>query len=175
MISVLMCILLGTSAMGIIAPSIPNFIKAAAAAQQVLKLLNHNTGPKKDELRLKPESLSWDLRFCNVVFSYPKRETVTILEEFCLDIPAGKVTAIVGPSGSGKSTTIGLLERWYTPSSGSITLDGIDIQELDLIWLRDHIGLVQQVSHYSKSQFAQNSSDLSGSYIVQRYTQSKHP
>jgi ATP-binding cassette subfamily B (MDR/TAP) protein 1 len=132
--------------MGIIAPSIPNFIKAGSAAQQVLKLLNHNTSAEYDEgSKLKPESLSWELKFQNIVFSYPKRETITILYDFCLDIPAGKVTAVVGPSGSGKSTIIGLLERWYNPNSGSVTLDGIDINELDLYWLRDHIGLVQQV------------------------------
>jgi ATP-binding cassette subfamily B (MDR/TAP) protein 1 len=132
--------------MGIIAPSIPNFIKAGSAAQQVLKLLNHNTNSEDDKgSKLRPESLGWELKFQNVIFSYPKRETVIILDDFCLEIPAGKVTAVVGPSGSGKSTTIGLLERWYAPNSGSVTLDGIDIKQLDLNWLRDHIGLVQQV------------------------------
>jgi ATP-binding cassette subfamily B (MDR/TAP) protein 1 len=151
--------------MGIIAPSIPNFIKAGSAAQQVLKLLNHNTSAENNEgSKVTPESLSWELKFQNIVFSYPKRETITILDGFCLEIPAGKVTAVVGPSGIGKSTIIGLLERWYTPSSGSVTLDGIDINELDLNWLRDHIGLVQQVGPLY--QFSWHSSNFSGSHLV---------
>lgn len=61
-----------------------------------------------------------------------------------LVIPAGKVTALVGPSGSGKSTTVGLLERFYTPVGGQILLDGQDIQDLDLKWLRGQMALVSQ-------------------------------
>lgn len=57
----------------------------------------------------------------------------------------GKTTALVGSSGSGKSTVTGLLERWYDPDSGQITLDGIDIKELNLQWLRTNIRIVQQV------------------------------
>lgn len=51
----------------------------------------------------------------------------------------------MGSSGSGKSTVTGLLERWYDPDSGQITLDGIDIKELNLQWLRTNIRIVQQV------------------------------
>lgn len=54
--------------------------------------------------------------------------------------------SIKGPSGSGKSTIVGLLERWYNPASGTITLDGKDIKDLNLTWLRTNIRLVQQVS-----------------------------
>jgi ATP-binding cassette subfamily B (MDR/TAP) protein 1 len=57
---------------------------------------------------------------------------------------SGKTMAIVGSSGSGKSTVIALLERYYDPSSGSILLDGIDIKNLQLRWLRTQIGLVSQ-------------------------------
>lgn len=132
--------------MGIIAPSIPNFIQAATSAQQVLKLLDrkqtffsHNT-PKP-----QPENPSWELRLQDVVFAYPKRPSVPVLNIFSMTVPARKVTAVVGQSGSGKSTIVSLLERWYTPQSGSVTLDGIDIATIDLKWLRSNIGLVQQV------------------------------
>jgi ATP-binding cassette, subfamily B (MDR/TAP), member 1 len=140
--------LMGSSAMGLVAPSIPSFLKAAAAAQQVLKLLEQDPtigNSNNQESPLKPGSIKWHLKLQNVTFSYPERPTVTILDELSLDIPAGKVTAVVGHSGSGKSTIIGLLERWYSPDNGSVCLDGTDIKQLDVNWLRGQMGLVQQV------------------------------
>ena len=140
--------IMGSSAMALIAPSIPSFIQAAAAAQQVLKILDENAQPggNGDQgLKLKPGGIIGHLELSNVVFSYPERPTVTILDNLSLDIPAERVTAVVGYSGSGKSTIIGLLERWYSPNSGSISLDGTDIAQHDLGWLRSQIGLVQQV------------------------------
>ena len=134
--------------MGLVAPSIPVFLKAAASAQQLLKLLDKDksTGDKADQiLKLKPKAIRGQLQIRNVTFSYPERPKVTILDNLSLDIPAEQVTAVVGYSGSGKSTIIGLLERWYSPANGSICLDGTDIEQLDLHWLRDQIGLVQQV------------------------------
>src|SRR5690606_41684803 len=59
-------------------------------------------------------------------------------------VPAHKVTALVGASGSGKSTTIGLLERWVDSTKGGIYLDGVEIRDLNLKWLRRQMGLVQQ-------------------------------
>lgn len=56
----------------------------------------------------------------------------------------GKTVALVGESGSGKSTVISLLQRFYDPDSGQITLDGVDIQKLQLKWMRQQVGLVGQ-------------------------------
>lgn len=132
--------------MGIIAPSIPNFIQAATSAQQVLKLLDRKeTFASHSTPKLQLENPNWELKLQDVVFAYPKRASVPVLDAFSLTVPARKVTAVVGQSGSGKSTIVSLLERWYTPQSGSITLDGIDIASIDLKWLRSNIGLVQQV------------------------------
>lgn len=86
-----------------------------------------------------------DIQFRDVRFTYPTRPGVPILQGLNLDIPADQTTALVGSSGSGKSTIFGLLERWYMPSSGTITLDGHPIEELNLQWLRTNIRLVQQV------------------------------
>lgn len=136
--------------MGIIAPSIPSFLKAAVSAQQVLQLLQQNptTGVSDDQgLKPDPERIRGHLRFEKVTFSYPTRSTIKVLDGLSLNIAAGKVTAVVGQSGSGKTTMIGLLERWYNPATGSIYLDGVDIRSLDLGWLRGQIGLVQQVSY----------------------------
>ncbi|KAJ3962720.1 hypothetical protein N0V92_000512 [Colletotrichum tropicale] len=72
------------------------------------------------------------------------RPDTRVLDNYSLHIPAGKTTALVGASGSGKSTIVGLLERWYNPASGTITLDGKPIEQLNLQWLRKQIRLVQQ-------------------------------
>lgn len=69
-----------------------------------------------------------------------------MLKEISLDIPAGKTTAFVGASGSGKSTIIGLLQRWYMPTSGRLLLDGVDVSGLSVKWFRSQMSLVQQVS-----------------------------
>ena len=55
---------------------------------------------------------------------------------FCLDISAGETVALVGPSGSGKSTCMGLLLRFYEAAKGSVTIDGRDIKEVNVQWLR---------------------------------------
>ena len=84
------------------------------------------------------------IEFKDVYFSYPSRPEAKIFDRLCLDIPAGKIVALVGGSGSGKSTVISLIERFYEPQAGQILLDGIDIRELDLKWLRQQVGVVNQ-------------------------------
>jgi ATP-binding cassette subfamily B (MDR/TAP) protein 1 len=66
------------------------------------------------------------------------------LQNFSIAIPANSTAALVGSSGAGKSTVVSLLQRFYELSSGSLTIDGIDIRDLDLKWLRSNIGYVQQ-------------------------------
>ncbi|XP_027338176.1 ABC transporter B family member 9-like [Abrus precatorius] len=83
-----------------------------------------------------------DLQY--VSFNYPTRPHVQIFKDLCLSIPAGKTVALVGESGSGKSTVISLLERFYNPDSGRALLDGMDIKEFRLNWLRQQMGLVGQ-------------------------------
>lgn len=146
--SVLFCMILASSAMGFIAPLIPDFTKAAAAAQQIVKMIGD---PKDHDLskdnrpQLQLESLQGDLNLQDISFSYPERPDVRVLSDMNLRIPSNKVTALVGHSGSGKSTIVGLLERWYATNQGTILVDGQDINKLDLTWWRMQIGLVQQV------------------------------
>ncbi|KAH9828204.1 ATP-binding cassette multidrug transport protein [Teratosphaeria destructans] len=85
-----------------------------------------------------------DLCFHGVRFSYPSRPNVPVLEGISLTFPANKVTALVGASGSGKSTTIALLERWYEPSEGHITMHGRRLDGYNVRWLRRQMRLVQQ-------------------------------
>lgn len=69
---------------------------------------------------------------------------VMVFNDFNLRIEKGSTVALVGESGSGKSTIIGLIERFYDPLEGTITLDGWNLKDLKLKWLRSQIGLVQQ-------------------------------
>lgn len=80
----------------------------------------------------------------DVCFTFPSRPNVTILKNVNLNIARNTVTAIVGRSGSGKSTIASLLLRFYEPESGGVYLDGVDIRELNLKWLRNHIAAVSQ-------------------------------
>ena len=95
-------------------------------------------------LGLKPATVTGTIKFHNVNFVYPTRKETQVFRNFSLTIPAGKSVALVGPSGSGKSTSIQLIERFYDPTSGHITLDGNDLRDLNVEWLRSHIGLVSQ-------------------------------
>ncbi|TVU35429.1 hypothetical protein EJB05_17317, partial [Eragrostis curvula] len=90
------------------------------------------------------ENVTGNIDFNNVSFKYPSRPDVQIFRDFTLQIPSGKTVALVGESGSGKSTIISLLERFYDPDSGTISLDGHELKSLKISWLRDQMGLVGQ-------------------------------
>jgi len=85
-----------------------------------------------------------DIEFDNVMFSYPTRPDVLVLNAFSLKLPKDTTTALVGSSGSGKSTVVSLIQRFYDIDDGKIFLDGTDVTHLDLSWLRSQIGYVQQ-------------------------------
>ncbi|CAE7362210.1 ABCB26 [Symbiodinium natans] len=88
--------------------------------------------------------LRGSVSFRNVTFAYAARKDVPVLRGIDLDVPPGQTTALVGPSGSGKSTVAALLQRWYEPNSGTISLDGRPIDELDPRWFRSLFGVVPQ-------------------------------
>lgn len=84
------------------------------------------------------------ISFQDVRFAYPTRLSAPVLRGFTAEVPAGSTLALVGESGSGKSTVVALLERFYEPTSGSIRLDGVELRDLNLRWLRAQMSLVQQ-------------------------------
>lgn len=91
------------------------------------------------------DKLSGEIRFENVTFSYPSRPDQIILRNFNLTLKPGQTVALVGSSGSGKSTVASLLERFYEPNEGTITLDGAPVSELSPYWLRSEvIGFIEQ-------------------------------
>ena len=91
-----------------------------------------------------PMDIKGDIRFLNVKFAYPTRPDADVLNSLYLDIQPGTVVALVGASGSGKSTVGALLEKFYAPKDGTITLDGRSLATIDTKWLRANIGLVDQ-------------------------------
>ncbi|PYH91754.1 mating factor A secretion protein STE6-like protein, partial [Aspergillus ellipticus CBS 707.79] len=92
-----------------------------------------------------PAGAASSIQLHDIHFSYPARPDVPVLKGLSVNIPAGKFCALVGPSGAGKSTIIALVERLYTPQSGSIRIDNIDIKPLPVSF-RDSISLVPQES-----------------------------
>ena len=80
----------------------------------------------------------------DISFHYPTRPEATILDQFSISIAPGQTLALVGTSGGGKSTVISLLERFYNISSGTLTIDGNNVQELNLRWLHRQISIVSQ-------------------------------
>jgi len=131
--------------LGQAAPDISAFIRAKAAAYPIFEMIERDTVSKKSsKTGRKLSKVDGHIQFKDVCFSYPSRPDVAIFNNLNLDIPAGKIVALVGGSGSGKSTVVSLIERFYEPISGQILLDKNDIRELDLKWLRQQIGLVNQ-------------------------------
>lgn len=84
------------------------------------------------------------LRFKDVSFAYPTRKENIIFSGLNLSVKKGETLALVGSSGGGKSTVIQLIERFYDADTGTIELEGTDIKELNVEWLRDQLGLVSQ-------------------------------
>ena len=94
---------------------------------------------------LRPEKIRGEFRLSGVDFTYPNGNQALFGVD--MTIQPGHITALVGLSGAGKSTIVNLLDKFYTPQRGTITLDGVDLADYDTKYLRDHIGLVLQKNH----------------------------
>ncbi|XWS28155.1 hypothetical protein CRYUN_Cryun25bG0041400 [Craigia yunnanensis] len=97
-----------------------------------------------------------ELKFKNVHFAYPSRPGSMVLQGFSLAVKACQNVGFVGKSGSGKSTVVNLIERFYEPLMGEILLDGINIKEFQLKWLRSQIGLVSQETILFRTSIKEN-------------------
>ncbi|KAL6195895.1 hypothetical protein ACLB2K_031512 [Fragaria x ananassa] len=123
----------------------PDASKGKSSAASIFAI--HDRKPKidaSDNSGITIGNLKGEIEFRHVSFKYPNRPDVQIFQDLCLTIHYGKTVALVGESGSGKSTVISLLQRFYDPDSGHITLDGTKLQTLQLKWLRRQMGLVSQ-------------------------------
>ncbi|KAM3284779.1 hypothetical protein P3S67_023578 [Capsicum chacoense] len=123
----------------------PNVNKAKDSIASIFDILDRK--PKIDssfDVGTTLVVVRGDIEFKHVSYRYATRPDVQIFKDLCLTIPSGKTVALVGESGSGKSTVISLIERFYNPESGEIHLDGVEIKQFKLSWLRHQMGLLSQ-------------------------------
>ncbi|KGL80184.1 Multidrug resistance protein 1, partial [Tinamus guttatus] len=138
-------VLIGAFSLGQGAPNLESVANARGAAYEVYKIINKKRLiDSSSQEGYKPDKIIGEIEFRNIHFNYPSRPDVTILKGLNLKVQTGKTIALVGASGCGKSTTIQLLQRFYDPNQGEVTLDGRDIRTLNIKWLRENIGIVSQ-------------------------------
>lgn len=114
-----------------------------AAAERVFEVLEVENEITSKENAIEKTSFDSEITIKNINFKY---EEETVLKDFTLDVKKGQTVALVGQSGSGKSTIANLLTRFYDVKEGTISIDGIDIKDLNLQSLRGLMGLVTQDS-----------------------------
>eukprot|EP01135_Chromosphaera_perkinsii_P011226 Nk52_evm7s2367 gene=Nk52_evmTU7s2367 len=120
-------------------------MKGIGAAERVWEIEDRHPRIIHSGGRAIPEDLfKGELRFTGVDFHYPTRQDSTVFSNLNLTVSPGTSLAVVGSSGSGKSTLASLLLRLYEPQKGHVLIDGIPITDIDLLWLRSHIGFVSQ-------------------------------
>jgi ATP-binding cassette subfamily B (MDR/TAP) protein 1 len=105
---------------------------------------------------LKPKEIIGNINFNEVIFNYPTRPSHQILNGLSINIKEGQTIAFVGPSGGGKSTIVKLLERFYDPIDGTITLDGINLRDINVKYLRGLLGYVGQEPQLFATTIAKN-------------------
>ncbi|XP_076438744.1 ATP-dependent translocase ABCB1-like [Babylonia areolata] len=145
MLIVFFSVLTGAFSLGNVSPSIQSMATARGAAYMIFhhidlksKIDNMMEGGKR------PSGVTGTISFHNVHFSYPSRPETKVLDGLSLTVSPGKTVALVGSSGCGKSTAVQLLQRFYDPLEGQVKLDGEDLRNLNVRWLRSHIGVVSQ-------------------------------
>lgn len=120
------------------------FTEAKVAASTICKMIARAPTIDPNYNGKTITNFKGEIKFKDVDFCYPSRPERVVLRKFNLHIVAGQTVGLVGASGSGKSTIISLIERFYAPKEGEILFDGIDIETIQLRWLREQIGLVSQ-------------------------------
>ncbi|XP_054786077.1 ABC transporter B family member 6 [Prosopis cineraria] len=120
-----------------------SFDQGRIAAYRLYEMISRSSSTVNHD-GTAPDSVQGNIEFRNVYFSYLSRPEIPILSGFYLTVPAKKAVALVGRNGSGKSSIIPLMERFYDPTLGEVLLDGENIKNLKLEWLRSQIGLVTQ-------------------------------
>lgn len=144
-VTILFAVIIAAFSLSQVAQYINIFVSAVSAGREVFEIINRI--PEIDNFSLEGTQLgtiTGQIDFQNVTFSYPTRPEMTALDDISLSFPPYKVTALVGRSGSGKSTIVGLLERFYNPTTGRVLLDGVSIDSINLSFLRSQIALVSQ-------------------------------
>ncbi|XP_054801842.1 ABC transporter B family member 21-like [Prosopis cineraria] len=144
-INVIVAILTASMSLGQATPCLSAFAAGQAAAYKMFETIERK--PEIDAYDPDGkvlEDINGEIELKDVYFSYPTRPEELVFNGFSLHIPSGATSALVGESGSGKSTVISLIERFYDPQAGEVLVDGVNLKELQLRWIRGKIGLVSQ-------------------------------
>ncbi|MDA7964738.1 ABC transporter transmembrane domain-containing protein [Ruegeria sp.] len=119
--------------------------RAAGATERLIELLNaEDTVNDPTQAQALPQPVRGAIAFDDVTFRYPARPDVVALDHFSLTVQPGETVAFVGPSGAGKTTVIQMIQRFYDPDGGQVSLDGVDLRDLGRPQFRQHIALVPQ-------------------------------
>ncbi|MEX0307181.1 MAG: ABC transporter transmembrane domain-containing protein [Ruegeria sp.] len=119
--------------------------RAAGATERLVELLNaEDTVNDPKQAKPLPVPLRGEIRFDDVTFRYPARPDTIALDNLSLLVKPGETVAFVGPSGAGKTTVIQMIQRFYDPDAGQVSLDGVDLREMDRSDFRQHMALVPQ-------------------------------
>ena len=119
-----------------------DFTRSLALFTRIFDYLDREITIRSPENGAKPALAREDIVYSHVEFYYS--EDKPLLTDVTFTVPGGKMYAIVGPSGSGKSTVVNMIPRLYDVISGSVTIAGVDVRDIDLTWLRSQIGVVTQ-------------------------------
>uniref|UniRef100_A0A4X1SSF1 Phosphatidylcholine translocator ABCB4 n=1 Tax=Sus scrofa TaxID=9823 RepID=A0A4X1SSF1_PIG len=144
-ILVFSAIVFGAVALGHASSFAPDYAKAKLSAAHLFRLFERQ--PLIDshsEEGLRPDKFEGNVTLNDVVFRYPTRPNVPVLQGLSLEVKKGQTLALVGSSGCGKSTVVQLLERFYDPVFGTVLLDGQEAKKLNVQWLRAQLGIVSQ-------------------------------
>lgn len=149
--------ILVAGAMGALSEVYGELQRAAGAASRCLEIISTESAIQPPEEPVTfPSPSRGELSFNDVRFAYPSRPTENILDGFNLAVKGGETVAIVGPSGAGKTTVFQLLQRFYDPQAGNITIDGVALTDADPVDVRKHLGVVSQESMIFATSIADN-------------------
>ncbi|XP_029392596.1 bile salt export pump [Mus pahari] len=157
LIQVFLCVIISAMNIGHASSCLEIFSTGCSAASSIFQTIDRQ--PVIDYMSgdgYKLDRIKGEIEFHNVTFHYPSRPDVTILNNLSMVIKSGETTALVGSSGAGKSTALQLIQRFYDPCEGMVTLDGHDIRSLNIRWLRDQIGVVEQEPVLFSTTIAEN-------------------
>uniref|UniRef100_A0A8C2N7N8 Bile salt export pump n=1 Tax=Capra hircus TaxID=9925 RepID=A0A8C2N7N8_CAPHI len=157
LVQIFLSVIVGALNLGNASSCLEAFAAGRAAAASIFETIDRK--PLIDcmsEDGYKLDRIKGEIEFHNVTFHYPSRPEVKILNKLNTVIKSGEVTAVVGSSGAGKSTALQLIQRFYDPTEGMVTLDGHDIRSLNIQWLRAQIGIVEQEPVLFSTTIAEN-------------------
>ncbi|KAJ8733987.1 hypothetical protein PYW07_014538 [Mythimna separata] len=145
MIAVFFGVMTGSANFGISSTLMEVFGSARGAGAQIFNMIDNvpTINPLQNSGTV-PKDIDGNIELKNVVFHYPSRTDVPVLKGVNITVKRGQSVALVGHSGCGKSTIIQLLSRFYDVIDGSVLIDGHDVRNLSIRWLREQIGLVGQ-------------------------------